>query len=107
MPSDRTDTFAQEAEANSAFASMTPGELRPHAADTGGVRVSGGRMGHSRFGGRGRPKDEEVKRRLQEFRSLVAAGVPIPKAAQDAGISDRRALEELTPIVQSLLQQAA
>jgi hypothetical protein len=61
----------------------------------------------SRFGGVGRPSNEEIERQRKDFREHVAAGVPVHEACKLARIKPERALEELTPIVQLLLAKAA
>jgi hypothetical protein len=61
----------------------------------------------SEFGGHGRPSRKEIERQRKEFREHVAAGVPVDEACKLARIKPERALEELTPIVQSLLAKAA
>lgn len=61
----------------------------------------------SKFGGIGRPSNAELDRQEAELKRLINAGVPLDEAVQRSGIKHKRAIEILTPIVQSLLAKAA
>lgn len=61
----------------------------------------------SNFGGVGRPTAVEITRQREDFRALVAAGVPLVDAARRAGCKPERALAEVEVIVRSILERAA
>lgn len=54
-------------------------------------------MSESKFGGIGRPTNEEADRRRHEFARLIASGATLSEAQRGARISLQRALDLLDP----------
>lgn len=105
-PSDRVATLHAKPELRLSSRSSLD-YLRPQPPIEAALSSQEASVAESKFGGVGRPSNDEIERQRSEFRALVKAGVPWVDAARQAGCKPERALAEAEAIARSLLSKAA